>query len=110
MRTIGRSWRLPWRWIARSGRRTPTSSAVASPPGLRIACSCIWRRPVPNPATIKRLDKPEVLHQNHPLANSERHRFGAGTCIELGQDLSHVKFHRVLTDLELPGDGLVGGA
>jgi hypothetical protein len=42
-RMIGRSWPSRWRWAARSGPRTPTSSAAAWRRGPRIAWSCTWR-------------------------------------------------------------------
>ena len=42
-----------------------------------------------------------------PLADAERDCFRARAGVQLGQDLSHVEFHRVLADAEFPRDGLV---
>ena len=47
VRTIGPSWRQLWCSIARSGRRTPTSSGAEWQRGLRTEWSCISRRLAP---------------------------------------------------------------
>src|ERR1700682_2583238 len=48
--------------------------------------------------------------QNQAFANADGHRLGTGGGVELVQDGCHVKLRRVLGDVKLKGNGLVGGA